>query len=301
MLTSHLSADKHLNLALYVKAMEHMLGSDGAFTSTQVFDEVPPVFTTLETPKNSPTIDERAQIGFELRKAMEEYMKNALVGCALRHTVPHAASATNEKQDEVLVWRESQVKNRKGKRVGTYLVEGWDHAKKLVYIHDTQIGPAIRFNVVYVKKKFRPEASSHAHTQMDDDFERHVFICKVPSEIDLEPDQCLQVVKPNYGLSECEELWQKTVDGYYRKDLIMSPLVSDQKPLTVWIDGGNLMGLRSFYVDDLIRAGTAKFHKKCEKTKRRFDTIEKSALTFYFIGFTVERPAGRKLSLQQSE
>lgn len=52
----HPTADKHLTLALCVKAMNDTLGPNGVVPSTLVFGEVPPVFTRSETPKNRPTV-----------------------------------------------------------------------------------------------------------------------------------------------------------------------------------------------------------------------------------------------------
>ena len=116
------AADKHLTLALTVKAVNDTLRPNGVVPSTLVFGEHPPVFTRSENQKRRPTLDERAKIAFEARNEMEQHMAKLRIDRALPHAVPPAANVTYERNDEVLVWREKQVNNRIGEWVGPYSV-----------------------------------------------------------------------------------------------------------------------------------------------------------------------------------
>lgn len=138
-----------------------------------------------------------------------------------------------------------------------------------------------------------------AYLQSDEPLGRQVFILEVPDEFNLKPTQCLQLLKPLYGLSESGDLWHATLDRHHRNDLQMRPLASDTA-LFVDENEGRLDGLSALYVDDLLRAGTNCFRKKCEATNTKFETTENARVPFEFTGFTVERLQDGKLAVSQN-
>lgn len=163
LMIAHPGADKHLTLALCVKAMNDTLGPNGVVPSSLVFGEHPQVFTRSETPPPRATLDERAKIATEARQEMERYMARVRTDRALRHAVPPAADQTYEKDDKVLVWRENIVSGRIGEWVGPFDVDGWDPQKKLVYIKDVKTGPSRPFNIAQVRKYLSAEMTAHTH------------------------------------------------------------------------------------------------------------------------------------------
>ena len=66
-----------------------------------------------------------------------------------------------------------------------------------------------------------------AYLQSSQLFSREEFIENPVPEFSLEPHQCLQLLKPQYGLCESDDLWHDTMDKHHREGLGMKPLRSD--------------------------------------------------------------------------
>lgn len=81
---------------------------------------------------------------------------------------------------------------------------------------------------------------------------RDLYIANPVAEFELEPHQCLQLLKPLYGLCESGDLWFATMDKHHRLDLGMKALCSDPA-LYYLIRDGSLIGVAGSYVDDLLR------------------------------------------------
>ena len=81
---------------------------------------------------------------------------------------------------------------------------------------------------------------------------REIYINKPVPEFELNPDQCLQLLKPLYGLCDSGDLWHDTLDKHHREDLGMKPVRSDPA-LYIWMVNGLLKGLSGGYVDNVIR------------------------------------------------
>ena len=125
-----------------------------------------------------------------------------------------------------------------------------------------------------------------AYLQSSEPISREIFIEKVVPEFELEPHQCLQLVKPLYGLCESGDLWHQTLDTHHREDLGMKPLRSDPVLYTLIVNG-RLRGLSGGYVDDVIRAGDAHFQKVALKTREKFEMAEDKKLPCTFTGFSL--------------
>lgn len=163
LMASHPRAEKHLTLAMCVKAMNDTLGPNGVVPSALVFGEHPQVFTRSETTPPRATLDERSKLAFEARQEMEQHMARVRTDRALRHAVPPAADQNFQQGDKVLVWREKIVNNRIGEWLGPFEVEGWDIEKKIVFVKDVRTGPSRPFNIAQVRKYLQPEIIAHTH------------------------------------------------------------------------------------------------------------------------------------------
>ena len=84
---------------------------------------------------------------------------------------------------------------------------------------------------------------------------RDIFVRDPVPEFELDPSQCLQLLKPLYGLCESGDLWHRTLDEHHKRILGMTPKKFDPA-LYTWIKEGFVRGLSGTYVDDLLRAGT---------------------------------------------
>ena len=127
-----------------------------------------------------------------------------------------------------------------------------------------------------------------AYLQSSEPISREIFIQKPAAEFGLQPHQCLQLIKPLYGLCESGDLWHQTMDQHHREDLEMKPFRSDPA-LYMLMSEGRLRGLAGGYVDDLIRAGDDHFKKVASRTNKRFEMAEDKSLPCTFAGFSLSR------------
>lgn len=127
-----------------------------------------------------------------------------------------------------------------------------------------------------------------AYLQSAEPLAREIFIDKPVPEFELEPHQCLQLMKPLYGLCESGDMWHRTLDDHHRNDLGMSPFRSDPAMYKIMADG-MLQGISGGYVDDLLRTGSAEFRHLSRKTHERFEMDDDENLPVTFSGFTLAR------------
>lgn len=117
---------------------------------------------------------------------------------------------------------------------------------------------------------------------------REIFIRKPVGEFELEPSQCLQLLKPLYGLCESGDFWHDTLDKQHRDDLGMRPFRSDPA-LYILMINGLLTGLSGGYVEDFLRAGNSEFRQVAKKTRQRFDRADDETPPCTFTGFALSR------------
>lgn len=127
-----------------------------------------------------------------------------------------------------------------------------------------------------------------AYQQFTEPICRDLFITRPAPEFELRHDQCLKLLKPLHGLCDSGDLWHKTIDNHYCKELGMSPMKSDPALYTTMSDG-LLTGLSGGYVDDLLRAGIPEFREYASLTNRRFEMDADEELPCTFSGFSLSR------------
>ena len=139
-----------------------------------------------------------------------------------------------------------------------------------------------------------------AYLQSTEPLTRNIFIKRPVPEFELDPSQCLKLLKPLYGLCESGDMWHATLDNHHIQDLGMMPLRSDPA-LYLLVTNGLLKGISGGYVDDLIRTGDSSFKQLCSKTKRKFDMAEDQGLPCTFTGFSISRTVDNTIVQQQHE
>ena len=115
----------------------------------------------------------------------------------------------------------------------------------------------------------------------------------------MEPYECFELLKPQYGSSDAGDLWQQTLHRHLTQDLRLQPKKTDPSSYYLF-NKGNLVGINGTYVNDLLRAGNAQFRLKCELTHKRFETSVDAEIPMTFAGFHVTRPKHYPFSIDQN-
>ena len=126
-----------------------------------------------------------------------------------------------------------------------------------------------------------------AYIQSADPLSRELFITKPVPEFELQPEHCLKLLKPLYGLCDSGDLWHKTLDEHHRHDLGMTPFRSDPALYKI-MSNGLLMGLSGGYVD-LLRTGSPEFRQLAKQTDERFQMGEDEHVPCTFSGSSLAR------------
>ena len=119
-------------------------------------------------------------------------------------------------------------------------------------------------------------------------------------EYELDPSQCLKLLKPLYNLCESRDMWHATLDKHHIDDLEMEPLRSNPG-LYVLMADELLKVISEVYVDHLIRTGDKSFKKLCSKTEEKFDMAENQPLPCIFTGFSLSQATPGTIVQDQHE
>ena len=66
-----------------------------------------------------------------------------------------------------------------------------------------------------------------AYLQYDKQLIRKIFITNPAPEFDLLSEECLELLKPFYGLADSGDEWHLTLDDHVQLDLNMTPTITD--------------------------------------------------------------------------
>ena len=94
-----------------------------------------------------------------------------------------------------------------------------------------------------------------AYLQSDKPLIWKIFITNPAPEFELSPEECLELLKPIYGLADSGGEWHRTLDDHVQIDLKITPTIIDPF-LYCQFEDDHLVGINGSYVDDLLRAGT---------------------------------------------
>ena len=170
-----------------------------------------------------------------------------------------------------------------------YVIGGHRDRHKEFMVHTSQIlQPASVRLMLVIASIFNFEVWTsdvrQAYLQSAEPLSRAIYIDPPSPKFSLAPEECLQLMKPLYGLCKSGDLWHATLDRHHRQDLGMKSLDTDPT-LYHLVSDGTLFGLSGSYVDDMIRCGTQEFRRHCLSTNNRFDMADDEILPCTFTGF----------------
>jgi Reverse transcriptase (RNA-dependent DNA polymerase) len=126
---------------------------------------------------------------------------------------------------------------------------------------------------------------NQAYLQSASRLQREIFTR--PDELNLGPNELLQLVLPLYGLTEGGDYWGETLADHHSNDLGMRKTKGEFSMFFKHV-ASRLVGLSSSYVDDLVRAGNLEFKEKSnEATHSRFNVKPRIENNFTFTGIEV--------------
>lgn len=139
-----------------------------------------------------------------------------------------------------------------------------------------------------------------AYLQAAEPLSREVYIKRAVPEFELSPHECLQLLRPLYGLCESGDLWFETLTNHHRDKLGMASARSDAALFSKMKDN-KLIGLSGVYVDDMLRVGTAEFKKLCRETSKEFDMSEDDCPSCNFTGFKISYGDDNTVEISQKD
>jgi Reverse transcriptase (RNA-dependent DNA polymerase) len=114
---------------------------------------------------------------------------------------------------------------------------------------------------------------TQAYLQSAGTLAREVFIEKPAIELELSPNQALQLLKPLYGLADSGDFWYRELAQHHR-DMDMQTLTTDNS-LWMKFTENILEGISGVYVDDVVQAGTAEFDLLTNQLSANYDAKAK--------------------------
>ena len=94
-----------------------------------------------------------------------------------------------------------------------------------------------------------------AYRQSEKPLVRKIFITNPVLEFGLPPQECLELLKPIYGIADSGYQWHQTLDDHIQIDLEMKTMIIDSS-LHCKFENDQIKGTNGSYVDDLLRTGT---------------------------------------------
>ena len=139
-----------------------------------------------------------------------------------------------------------------------------------------------------------------AYLQSSEPLERRVFIKSPAQELELEPNECFDLLKPLYGLCVAVDLWHETLRKHLTNDLHLIQTKEDPSLCFSFDEDDELEGINGPYVDELILAGKEKFEEKCKKTHELFEITGDEDIPFDFSGFNIRKGNYFPLKMNQT-
>jgi Reverse transcriptase (RNA-dependent DNA polymerase) len=114
---------------------------------------------------------------------------------------------------------------------------------------------------------------TQAYLQSAGTLAREVFIEKPAIELELSPNQALQLLRPLYGLADSGDFWYRELVQHHR-DMDMQTLTTDNSTWMKFTENV-LEGISGVYIDDVVQAGTAEFDLLTNQLSANYDAKAK--------------------------
>jgi hypothetical protein len=172
-----------------------------------------------------------------------------------RRDIPEGANKLGGRY--VLSIKDSGTKKEIWKAI--FVIQGHrDHEKDIMVRSSSKVQQrSLRFSLALagiLGFKIWSQDVTQAYLQSAGTLARDVFIEKPASELELEPDQAVQLLRPLYGLDDSGDFWYRELSKHHR-DMGMTTLTTDN---CLWLkfDNNTLEGASPVYVDDVKQIGT---------------------------------------------
>lgn len=106
---------------------------------------------------------------------------------------------------------------------------------------------------------------TRACLQSTDTLLRDIHVAKNMRELEIEPHECLKLLKLLDGSCDAGDQWSSTMEKHHQNVLDVSPLRSEPALYTNH-NHAAVIGLSGTYIDDLFGTGTSDFRKICRAT-----------------------------------
>lgn len=122
-----------------------------------------------------------------------------------------------------------------------------------------------------------------AYLQSTKGLDRQLYIMDAVPEFELNPDECLLLLRPLYGLCDSGDLRFETMDGHFQQELKLTKARLDTA-LYALDPVKSLKGLVATYVDDLLHVGKSEMRKVCEESQKKIDMDREQEPPIQFTG-----------------
>lgn len=137
-----------------------------------------------------------------------------------------------------------------------------------------------------------------AYLQSMKKLNREIFIYEAVPDFELEPEECLQLLKPLYGLCDSGDLWYATMDEHLRRDIGMIQSKLDPALYTLRVKN-ELKGILASYVDDLLCAGKQEMRDASLKMRETFEMDDETTTPIEFTGVIIKGNSKNGFSIEQ--
>ncbi len=146
---------RHVLLALAVKAMKDRLGPQGIVPSALVFGAFLGLYSFWGPIVHRSSLAERALAAHEARHYTAKHLAQFLVKRVLQHQNPQATDQNYQSGDKGLVWREKLVEKRIGEWTGTYVAFRYEASARIILVQKESESPQEPYNVAKARPFLR--------------------------------------------------------------------------------------------------------------------------------------------------
>jgi hypothetical protein len=141
---------------------------------------------------------------------------------------------------------------------------------------------------------------TQAYLQSSGELVRKIYVDKFHGvdELDIAPDEALQLLRPLYGLADSGDHWWREFNDHHRNKLNMATTSTDAS-LYYRVTTDCLNGLTGVYVDDTISAGTPEFDRITQMTENLYEAKPKEYDSGILAGIEFKHDANKVVLSQE--